>query len=194
MQHSKRSFIISSNVPEKWLAPAPIWPRDGRAQARALATDLAGTLAGRVHIVSSPSRRARQTAQAIARSTGAPRSIDRRWMEVDFGVAEGRTFAELERRAPDIAARVAAGEVVIDWPGGESAGSLHARVAAALVDARDLAATTGSTVVVVAHAGPIRVATALAEALEPAAVALVATGTWHRLGWDPASVVLPSEP
>jgi len=166
---------------------------DGQAQAWALATDLAGTLAGRIHIVTSPSRRARQTARAIARSTGAPLSMDGRWSESDFGWAEGRTFVELEAREPAIAARLAVGEVDIDWPGGGSAEALRTRVALALADARRMA-DGGVTVIVVAHAGPIRVATAMAEAHDPRTVPLLATGAWHRLRWEPASGVLPSDP
>lgn len=167
---------------------------EGQAQARALATDLAVTLEGRMHLVTSPSRRARQTARAIARSTGASMSIDGRWVEADFGIAEGRTFAELEGLAPSIAASIADGEVAIDWPGGETSDALRTRVAAALADSRAFAESTASTVVVVAHAGPIRLAMALAEGREPRCVALLAPAAWTRLRWEPASGVLPSDP
>ncbi|MGK2852315.1 MAG: histidine phosphatase family protein [Candidatus Limnocylindrales bacterium] len=172
---------------DPWLSP------EGRAQVQALATDVARTVSRPLHIVTSPSRRARQTARAIARSTGASLSIDSRWMEADFGIAEGWTFAELERLAPDIAASIVDGEVAIDWPGGESAAALLTRVAAALADARAFAESTASTVVVVAHAGPIRSATALAEGRESRSVALLATAACTRLRWEPASSVLPSD-
>lgn len=168
---------------------------EGHAQAAILACDLARAVDGPFRIVSSPLRRARQTASAIARATGSTRPmLDVRWMEADFGIAEGRTFPELERLAPALAARVAAGEVDIDWPGGESAQALADRVSAVLMDARGLAEHTGATVVVVAHAGPIRLATALAEAQDPRSVPLLAAAGWHRLRWDPASGVLPSAP
>lgn len=173
---------------DPWLSP------EGQAQVRALATDLAGTLAGQIQIVTSPSRRARQTARAIVRSIGATLSIDGRWREADFGIAEGRTFPELERLAPDIAARLAAGEVDIDWPGGGSAAALRTRVAAALADARALANGTASTVVVVAHAGPIRLAIALEEGRDPRSVPLLGTAAWTRLHRGGASGVLPSDP
>lgn len=168
---------------------------EGHAQVTSLATDLAAAVDGPFRIVSSPLRRARQTAAAIARATGSgPTTLDARWREVDFGIAEGRTYADLGRLAPALAVRIAAGEVDIDWPGGESALALADRVAAALMDARALAERTRATVVVVAHAGPIRVATALAEAQDRASVPLLAAGGWHRLRWDPASGVLPSAP
>ena len=174
---------------DPWLTP------EGRAQVTDLAVDLARAVPGPLRIVSSPLRRTRQTALAIATASGSVRpTLDARWMEADFGSAEGRTFAELERLAPDVAASLAAGEVVIDWPEGESAAALLARVAAALAEARAIAEATGSTLVVVAHAGPIRVATALAEGHDPRTVPLPATGAWHRLRWEPASGVLPSDP
>lgn len=168
---------------------------EGRAQAADLAADLAAALDRPLHIVSSPLRRARQTASAIARATGSPRpTLDARWREIDFGIAEGRTFVDLERIAPDIAARVAAGEVDIDWPGGESAQALVDRVEAALAEACALAERSGSVVAVVAHAGPIRMAMALAAAQDPRSVPLLPTGGWRRLPWDRPSGVLPSDP
>lgn len=174
---------------DPWLSP------QGLVEAAGLAADLARAMPGRFRLVSSPLRRARQTASAIARATGsAPAMLDARWREADFGIAEGRTFAELERLAPATAVRLAAGDVDIDWPGGESTQALVDRVEAALGDARTLTEATGMVVVVVAHAGPIRLATALAEAQDPRMVPLLATAGWHRLRWDPASGVLPSAP
>lgn len=174
---------------DPWLSPA------GRVQAADLAHDMARAIPGRLRLVSSPLRRARQTAAAIGTATGSPHPLlDARWMEVDFGIAEGRTFAELERLAPDLAARIAAGEVDIDWPGGESAEALADRVEAAVADARTLAASSGSSVVVVAHAGPIRVAMALAEAQDARSVPLLAPAAWHRLRRDRPPGVLPSDP
>lgn len=174
---------------DPWLTP------EGRAQVTDLAVDLARAVPGPLRIVSSPLRRTRQTALAIATASGSVRpTLDARWMEADFGVAEGRTFAEIERLAPVLAAQLAAGEVSIDWPGGESARALADRVEAALADVRALAEHTGVTVVVVAHAGPIRVATALAEAQASGTVPLLAPAHWHRLRWVPESGVLPSDP
>lgn len=174
---------------DPWLSP------EGHAQVAALAVDLARAMPGPLRLVSSPLRRARQTASAIAAVTGSARpALDARWSEADFGTAEGRTFAELERLAPPLAARIAAGEIDIDWPGGESARALADRVSAALTDARALAERTGATVVVVAHAGPIRIATALAHGQHPRSVPLLGAGGWLRLRWDGASGVLPSDP
>ena len=132
----------------------------GRAEAAALAADLAPSLAPGTRIISSPLRHAVATAEAIAAAGGSlPIELDERWQEIDFGFAEGRTFEELETIAPTTAAALLAGATDIDWPGGETSSSLAARVAAAwgeLVAARRPA-------VVVTHAGPILHALALAE-------------------------------
>ena len=126
---------------------------------RSLARDLATTLAPGTRIVTSPSLRAQATASAIAEAAGIESvTLDDRWREADFGIAEGLTFEELARVEPDLARRLADGETDIDWPGGERAAELADRVAAAwreLVEA-------GDDVVVVSHAGPIRIAIGLA--------------------------------
>ena len=111
----------------------------GRRQ-RSLHSDLATTLAPGTRIVTSPSRRAQATASAIAEAAGIESvTLDDRWREADFGIAEGLTFDELARVEPDLARRLADGETDIDWPGGERAAELADRVAAAwreLVEAR----------------------------------------------------------
>lgn len=152
--------------------------RAGQAVARRLAKDLASALAPGGRIVSSPARRARQTADAIARAIPAARvQLDDRWSETDFGIAEGLTFDELARVAPDLVARLGRGDVAIDWPGGEAASSLAERVAAAW---RDLIEQPSSTILV-SHAGPLRIAIALATSRPIEAVALPESGAVVRL-------------
>lgn len=135
----------------------------GRREAEELAERLAPTLPRDVRLVSSPLRRARETADAIARAAGGLEvAIDARWREVDMGDVEGLTWDEVEGRWPDLAAQLATGPVDVTWPGGEHAGALTERVHAALADI----ATDERTTVVVSHGGPIR----LALRLEPPAV------------------------
>lgn len=55
----------------------------GRAQAVALGVALTPLAPAR--IVTSPLKRARETAAEIAAVTGAPVEIDERWIEVDYG-------------------------------------------------------------------------------------------------------------
>ena len=90
------------------------------------------SLPGGVRIVTSPSRRARETATILAmRAAPAVLEADPRWLEADVGDCEGLTFDEVEAASPGFAARLAAGEADIDWPGGETASALLARVTAA---------------------------------------------------------------
>ena len=132
----------------------------GRAAAARLAAELGPSLPPGIRIVSSPLLRARQTATAIALAvSSASLEVDARWSESDFGSAEGLTYDELTLAAPDIAVRLADGDVAIDWPGGETALALAARVEAAW---RDLSGDGGPTLVV-SHGGPLRIAIALAS-------------------------------
>jgi broad specificity phosphatase PhoE len=159
----------------------PPLDRAGRAAAVRLATDLRPFLEPGIRIVSSPRRRAVQTARTIAAAFGgAPIELDERWAETDFGLAEGLTFEQLALVDPAIAARVVAGDVDIDWPAGERAAALTARVEAAW---RDLARGLGDAgVLVVSHGGPIRVAIALATGRGPADVAIPEPGGVWRPG------------
>jgi broad specificity phosphatase PhoE len=132
----------------------------GRAEADALARRLAPTLDPDTWLVSSPARRATSTAAMIAAALGDIEiQLDPRWMETDFGDVEGLGFDEVAARHPELAEAILDGTTPIDWPGGETAATLTARVASAwhaLVDA-------GRPVVVVTHGGPILNALRLAR-------------------------------
>jgi probable phosphoglycerate mutase len=103
--------------------------------------------------------------------------IDPRWSEADVGIAEGRTFAELERMAPDLARALARGDAEIDWPGGETAASLARRVASAWNALRD----SDPGAVVVSHGGPLRIAMALALRVSASSLGPVEPGAIVRL-------------
>jgi probable phosphoglycerate mutase len=151
----------------------------GRRAAATLADALAPTLGPEVSIVSSPARRARETAAAIAAAAGiADIEIDEDWREADFGAAEGRTFDELARLAPRLAEALARGDTSIDWPAGETAADLETRIHAAWSGllARD------RPVVVVSHAGALRQAIAFARSVPPGAVDLPAPASAVRVG------------
>jgi broad specificity phosphatase PhoE len=150
----------------------------GEAAAALLAGELAPTLAPGTRIVTSPLLRARATAWAIASAARIEDlTVDDRWRETDFGTAEGLTFEELERLAPDLARRLADGETEIDWPDGERAADLADRVTAAW---REIA-EDGDEVVVVSHAGPLRIAIGLATGQPAGAVELPPPGAVIRL-------------
>ncbi|HWM21845.1 MAG TPA: histidine phosphatase family protein [Ilumatobacteraceae bacterium] len=116
------------------------------------ARQLAATLPVPDLVVSSPLRRARDTASAF----GRPVELDERWIELDYGELDGQPSAA-----------VAAG-VWAQWrsdasfapPGGESLDALSIRVRAACAELAAAAAT--STVVVVTHVSPIKAALAWA--------------------------------
>lgn len=181
---SGRRYCGRSDPP---LSPA------GWAEASRLAGRLAPSLTPGTKLISSPSRRALATAEAIAAAGGLPQvERDERWREADFGLAEGRTFEELEAIDPATAEAVLGSASDIDWPGGETSASLARRVAAAwgeLVDG-------GRSAVVVTHAGPILHALALAAGRPVDLADLPAPGTAARItltvGTASGSPVLPS--
>ncbi len=104
-------------------------------------------------ILSSPLRRARQTAAAVAETTEAPLVVRDRLIETDFGSWEGLTFGEARERDPELHARWLGSEDVAP-PGGESFADVGARIAAELEEI--VAAYPGQTVVLVSHVTPIK--------------------------------------
>jgi broad specificity phosphatase PhoE len=150
----------------------------GRREARELAAGLASTFPGGVRLVTSPLRRARETADAIARAAGGiDVVIDERWQEVDMGDAEGLTWDEVEGRWPELAAGLVTGPVDVTWPGGDPAGALAARVRAALADLANERRTT----VVVSHGGPIRYALRVVAGSEEGDPGFVSPGQVVRI-------------
>lgn len=109
---------------------------------------LAGWVRGRGvgAVVSSPVRRAYETAAPSALAAGVPVEVEDDLREVDFGIAEGRTIAELDA---GVAARFRADPVAHPFPGGEPLDKAAERAAAAL--RRVAARHPDATVLVVAH-------------------------------------------
>jgi probable phosphoglycerate mutase len=104
-------------------------------------------------VIASPRRRALDTAREVVAHVHGVVAVDERLAEVDFGSAEGLSFESVRRRWPTIAERLLAAELDIDWPGGESAIAFRTRMREV---ALALASPPGD-LVVVSHAGPIRV-------------------------------------
>jgi broad specificity phosphatase PhoE len=103
-------------------------------------------------VVSSPLKRARQTAAAF----GRPVEIDDRWLELAYGEYEGTPHADVPseiwqhwRENPDFTP-----------PGGESLSALDERVRSACVDL--LPRADAANVVVVSHVSPMKSAVAWA--------------------------------
>lgn len=99
-------------------------------------------------IIASPQVRALQTARPIAEELVARIETDERLIEVDFGEVQGLTFQEVGERFPDLAPRILAGELEIDWPGGETAAQIRTRAAAFW---RERVQTRAADVIVVGH-------------------------------------------
>ena len=138
----------------------------GREQAGAAAARLAAR-GGIDVIVSSPLRRARRTAEAVADATGAPLVIEDDFAELDFGKWDGMSFAEARAQYPaEMSAWV--GDPDVAPPGGESFTAAGHRVVAALD--RMLAAYPERTVVVVSHVTPIKTLLCRALLAPPAAL------------------------
>lgn len=97
-------------------------------------------------VITSPLRRARRLAEALAPET----RIDERLSEIDFGEWEGKAWDDIDRMALD---RWAADVLHFVPPGGESVAQLQARV----IDfATDLRALDMPCVAIVSHAGVMR--------------------------------------
>jgi broad specificity phosphatase PhoE len=138
----------------------------GVAQAEGLAGRLRD--AGIVAVWTSPLRRARQTAEVVARVLGVEPVVLGELMESDRGGWEGRRVAELVYESPDLHAAFIAGDPSFRFPGGESLAEQRARTRSALTAVR----AGPLPALVVAHAGTIRAALADSGALVPAESAL----------------------
>jgi probable phosphoglycerate mutase len=124
----------------------------GEAQLPGLVARRAAALPPEAVVVTSPLLRATATAQAIATHAGIPVRTDPDLREIAFGEVEGRTFAEIERDEPGLAAALLGGRTDVDWPGGESCAAVDARARAAW---RRIVAI-GAPAVVVGHGGLFR--------------------------------------
>lgn len=120
----------------------------GVRQARATAAFLAACGADRV--VTSPLRRAAQTAEIIAGRLGHDAFPMPELMEYDIGHASGLTPGELRQRFPEVLAAAAAGQRPT-FPGEEGRDNFAVRLRKAL---DELAEARGTTVAV-AHGGVI---------------------------------------
>ncbi len=135
----------------------PELTEDGLGQAERVAGEIA-KLQPEV-LISSPLKRARQTADAIARATGLDVVEDEDWFELSFGTWDGKSIEEVKAESPD---------EYQAWlnsssyrPGdGESYDEARVRIDAALD--KLVAKYPGQKVVVVTHNGVIKSAANLA--------------------------------
>ena len=137
----------------------------GRVQAAAAAARLATS--GATAVVSSPLRRARETAELVAAALDLELAVEPGLRETDFGDWEGYTFAEVRQKWPrELDAWLA--DPAVAPPFGESFDATTTRVR----QARDrvLASYGGRTVVLVSHVTPIKTLLRLALDAPPSAL------------------------
>ncbi|MET9627270.1 bifunctional RNase H/acid phosphatase [Lentzea sp. NPDC006480] len=112
-------------------------------------------------VISSPLRRAKQTAEKLAQKTNLEVVTHQGLIETDFGTWEGLTFAEAAEQDPEIHRRWLS-DTSQKPPNGESFDEVHARVRKARSEI--IAKFGGKTLVVVSHVTPIK--TLLRQALD----------------------------
>jgi probable phosphoglycerate mutase len=140
----------------------------GRAQAAALAEQLAGDGIAAVH--TSDLRRAAETAVIVATRLEVPLSVHAGLREIDVGEFQGLTREEIDTRWPH--ARALFEERGYGWRTGETLDELTARVVRAV---REIAAAhAGERVLAVGHGGTIRATLAHADGLDVVS---------HRRAW-----------
>lgn len=155
----------------------PALSETGRHQAACAAEAFAarGTVQ---EIVSSPLRRCRETAQAVADRLGLEVAVDEGLRETDFGAWEGLTFAEVrERHGADLTAWLASPDAA-PTGGGESFAEVAERIS--VTRDRLVARHKGRTALLVTHVTPIKTLVRLALGAPPESL--------FRMELSPASV------
>lgn len=120
----------------------------GLVQAKLTAERLRGEAALRV--VSSPLKRASQTAAFVAEALGLDLQLEPNLAEYDIGAGAGMTAPQLRERFPEMVEARLRGERFL-FPGEEGRDQFHSRLADALTRLREMEGTT----IAVAHGGVI---------------------------------------
>ncbi|SFT52039.1 probable phosphoglycerate mutase [Actinopolyspora lacussalsi subsp. righensis] len=141
----------------------------GRRQARAaagrlLTMDELVPEEGAVPVLSSPLRRARGTAEAVATAIGGQLVPHEGLVETDFGAWEGLTFTEAAQRYPELH-RSWLGDPAVTPPDGESMNAVFERIDE--VRNRLLRDYAGRTIVLVTHVTPIKALLRMALGVGP---------------------------
>ena len=142
-------------------------------------------------IYTSDLQRAHATAQAVARTTGAPLKTEPGLRERCLGVFEGRTFAEVAQSHPEDSHRWRKRDPHLVFPGGgESLLQLRERIAATVQ--RLAQQHVGEQIALIAHGGVMDILYRLATQQD-----LQAPRTWaltntaiNRLLWTPQGLSL----
>jgi broad specificity phosphatase PhoE/ribonuclease HI len=137
----------------------PSLTEEGRAQIRATAEWLAPLAAASPVLLSSPLRRARESAEIVAARLDTSVAVEDGLVEAGFGGWEGKTYAEVMQTDPQ---RFSTWFGDVDQPAGETGDSLS-EFAGRMRVTRDrlLDSYRGRTVVALTHLTPIKLLTGL---------------------------------
>ncbi|MBZ0292801.1 MAG: histidine phosphatase family protein [Anaerolineae bacterium] len=119
----------------------------GRAQALALGRFIRNI--GMSTLYSSDLRRAKETAEILAKQLGYDPTYDERWRERKIGEWQGMTLAEIRAWYPEQYSQLQANVDDFRVPGGESRSEVRKRVVAAFKDL--LAQDRGNTIGLISH-------------------------------------------
>jgi len=190
---------VQANVDGRFVGSgeSPFTP-DGEKQCEVLAAYIAAWSPDAIH--TSPRRRARAVAESVAFMCGVPCEIDEDLAEIDFGAAEGLTYAEAKAAGVDID--------LLNGPP-ESApfrdGETWHAFASRIDDAAERIEGRGKRIAVIAHGGVVRAliahwlglpdAASWKFAVPNASIATLTlwdgTGTLRTFGIEPAAIEGP---
>ena len=131
--------------------------QDGLDQAELVAEE--AVKLGAEVLIASPLKRTRQTAEAIARTTGLEIIFDEAWFELSFGSWDGKSIEEVKQEEPD-AYQAWLNSTAYAPGGGESWDQATVRIEEALE--KLVAEYPGKKIIVVTHNGVIKTAVRLA--------------------------------
>ncbi len=131
--------------------------QDGLDQAELVAEE--AVKLGAEVLIASPLNRTRQTAEAIARTTGLEIIFDEAWFELSFGSWDGKSIEEVKEQEPD-AYQAWLNSTAYEPGGGESWDQATVRIEEALE--KLVAEYPGKKIIVVTHNGVIKTAVRLA--------------------------------
>ena len=132
--------------------------QDGLDQAELVAKECAKL--GAEVLIASPLNRTRQTAEAIARTTGLEIIFDEAWYELSFGSWDGKAIEEVREEEPDNYQAWINSSSYAPPGGGESYDDASIRIEEALE--KLVAEYPGKKIIVVTHNGIVKTAAKLA--------------------------------
>ncbi len=106
-------------------------------------------------VYTSPRRRARESAEIVARLHELSPSVDERLGEIDFGQLEGMSYDDAAKTYPELYRAWMERPTEVEFPGGESFDIMERRVLSAAADLR--LRHRGQVVAIVTHGGVNRV-------------------------------------